>query len=137
MELKFALLADHASETKEGKLNIMGTFNAVGANEVPVTHPRCYLVARLECSLAHGTDHTFRVSLHDGNGEIAGMDMPDQPLRFVPSGPGRTLVSNIIIDMVNLRLSEFDDFEFHLRVDGVVVATVPLSLVQIQPNVQG
>jgi hypothetical protein len=65
------------------------------------------------------------------------MDMPDQPLRFVPSGPGRPLVSNIIIDMVNLRLSEFDDFEFHLRVDGVVVATVPLSLVQIQPNVQG
>jgi hypothetical protein len=131
MELKFALLADHASETRDGKLNIMGTFDAIWGTEAPAAHPKCFLVARLEASVVEGTEHTFRVSLHDGNGNVAGLQSPDLPLRFVPSGPGRPMIANLVLDLTGLHLPQFDDYEFLIRVDGSVMAEVALPFLQL------
>jgi hypothetical protein len=137
MELKFALLADHASETRDGKLNILGNFDAIWGQSAPATHPKCYLVARFEASIAAGTEHQFKVSLHNGNGDIVGLESPELPLKFVPSGPGRPLVANLILDLTGLQLPEFDDYEFLIRINGHVMAQVPLAFLQIPQHGEG
>lgn|SRR5574340_1086443 len=48
MHLSFALFADAANLSQEGKLNILGVFDAVQVAGLPTVHPRACLVVRLK-----------------------------------------------------------------------------------------
>ena len=48
MHISFALFADAANLSQEGKLNIMGVFDAVQVAQLPAVHPRAHLVVRLK-----------------------------------------------------------------------------------------
>ncbi len=48
MRLSFALFADAANLSQEGKLNILGVFDAVQVATLPAVHPRAHLVVRLK-----------------------------------------------------------------------------------------
>ena len=48
MHLSFALFADAANLSQEGKLNILGVFDAVQVATLPAVHPRAHLVVRLK-----------------------------------------------------------------------------------------
>jgi uncharacterized protein DUF6941 len=50
MHVSFALFADGANISQEGKLNILGVFDAVQVGGVPTVHPRATLVVRLKGS---------------------------------------------------------------------------------------
>jgi hypothetical protein len=51
MQLAFALFADSANVSVEGKLNILGVFDALQVANVPTVHPRATLVMRLKGTL--------------------------------------------------------------------------------------
>jgi hypothetical protein len=48
MHVSFALFADAANLSQEGKLNILGVFDAVQVGQLPAIHPRAHLVVRLK-----------------------------------------------------------------------------------------
>src|SRR5688500_4171438 len=48
MQISFALFADAANLSQEGKLNILGVFDAVQVGGIPTVHPRAHLVVRLK-----------------------------------------------------------------------------------------
>jgi hypothetical protein len=48
MHISFALFADAANLSQEGKLNILGVFDAVQVGSLPAVHPRAHLVVRLK-----------------------------------------------------------------------------------------
>src|SRR5688500_15430635 len=48
MHVSFALFADAANLSQEGKLNILGVFDAVQVAALPTVHPRATLVVRLK-----------------------------------------------------------------------------------------
>src|SRR5215207_2107254 len=50
MHISFALFADAANISQEGKLNIMGVFDAVQVGALPTMHPRATLVVRLKAT---------------------------------------------------------------------------------------
>ena len=52
MDVTLALLADAANVSQDGKLNILGIFNGLGAAAFPATHPSMHLVLRFEASRA-------------------------------------------------------------------------------------
>jgi hypothetical protein len=62
MYIQFALFADAANISQEGKLNILGVFDAVQVQGLPAVHPRATLVVRLKGSPADEGVH--RVALH-------------------------------------------------------------------------
>ena len=47
MQISFALFADAANLSQEGKLNSLGVFDAVQVGGIPTVHPRAHLVVRL------------------------------------------------------------------------------------------
>jgi len=47
MHISFAVFADAANLSQEGKLNILGVFDAVQVSAFPSVHPRTHLVVRL------------------------------------------------------------------------------------------
>lgn len=50
MHIAFALFADAANLSQEGKLNILGVFDAVQVGTLPGMHPRAHLVLRFKGS---------------------------------------------------------------------------------------
>jgi hypothetical protein len=94
MHLSFALFADAANISQEGKLNVLGVFDAVQCGTLPTIHPRAHLVVRLKGGQDDVGMHT--VSLHwlnpqgnelwSSNGELnigappAGVMEMDMPL---------------------------------------------------------
>jgi len=57
MHLSFALFADGANISQEGKLNILGVFDAMQVAAFPSVHPRAHLVVRLKGSRADAGAH--------------------------------------------------------------------------------
>ena len=58
MHIAFALFADAANLSQEGKLNILGVFDALQVASVPAVHPRANLVVRLKGTRADVGSHT-------------------------------------------------------------------------------
>lgn len=48
MHVSFALFADAANISQEGKLNILGVFDALHVQQLPAVHPRATMVVRLK-----------------------------------------------------------------------------------------
>src|SRR4051812_44311545 len=48
MHVSFALFADAANLSQEGKLNILGVFDALQVSTLPAVHPRAHLVVHLK-----------------------------------------------------------------------------------------
>lgn len=61
MHVTFALFADAANLSQEGKLNILGVFDTLQVGTLPALHPRATLVVHLKGSAADVGNH--RVSL--------------------------------------------------------------------------
>ena len=57
MNISFALFADAANISQEGKLNILGMFDAVQVATLPAVHPRATLVLRLKGTRADVGSH--------------------------------------------------------------------------------
>lgn len=59
MHVSFALFADAANLSQEGKLNILGVFDAVHVTSMPTVHPRATLVVRLKGGRSDAGTHTM------------------------------------------------------------------------------
>ena len=69
MDVSLALLADAANTSRDGKLNLLGIFDAIQAPTFPTTHPSMTLVLRLEASAADGNRaHDLDVRFIDADG---------------------------------------------------------------------
>jgi hypothetical protein len=54
MNIPMAFLADEANISQEGKLNVMGIFDRIVAEELPVSHPRMVFAFRVTAEFADG-----------------------------------------------------------------------------------
>src|SRR5262249_48726171 len=59
MRVAFALFADAANLSQEGKLNILGVFDALQVGALPAVHPRATLVVRLKADHEDAGSHTL------------------------------------------------------------------------------
>jgi hypothetical protein len=87
VEFDFALLADRASETPEGKLDIIGAgFDTIVSRQVPTRHPRMGLAIRFVLEPAElAEEHRVEIILRERVGdaiparaEILVPPMPDE-----------------------------------------------------------
>lgn len=127
IEMRFGLLADHVSETREGKLNIMGEFNSFAtAAEFPLQTPPFFLIARFAASVAEGSDHTLDVLLvHEDGKTIA--SLLGLPFRFFVIMPGHPMKGQFQIQMVGVTFPAPGDYTFRLVVDGKTRGEIPVS----------
>jgi hypothetical protein len=59
MHISFAVFADAANLSQEGKLNILGVFDAVQVAGLPTIHPRTHFVVRLKADGDDTGPHTL------------------------------------------------------------------------------
>jgi hypothetical protein len=127
MELKFALLADWAGETREGKLVISGEFDLITAANAPAVHPSLFLVARLHANVAEGSSHKLDLRLI-GPTQQEHQRLKDFPVKFSPGGPGRPLRGQLLVKISPLNLPRFGKYHIEIRIDNRLMDTVPFEL---------
>lgn|SRR5512146_2379585 len=124
MQVKLAVVADHANVSAEGKLNILGIFDRIVVSSLPAVHPQMHLVVRLEAhSAERDRAHSVEVRLHDPDGQAV-FELKGE---VVPQGlPGEPITANQIIGINNLVLGRTGEYTFVVFVDHDLKAETPL-----------
>jgi hypothetical protein len=130
MEKQLALIADSANISAEGKLNILGEFDTLFAEAVPVRHPTFFFVSKLLIDGADIGDRRLLLRLVDEDGNLV---LPPLTARLSIPAPGpehgghrRSLP--IVLGIQDATFPAFGSYVVELRVDDEVLADVPLYL---------
>lgn len=129
MEIPFAVIADGANVSREGKLNILGIFDTIHARSFPVTHAEMKLVLRVVADPEEaGVEHAIEIKLLDEQGgAVLGMKANVVP-RSVPEG--KPLKLDQVVSMHNVSFKKPGKYYFSIVVDGDQKTALPLTVVE-------
>jgi hypothetical protein len=88
MHVSFALFADAANLSQEGKLNVLGVFDAVQVAAFPAMHPRAHLVVHLKGGRADVGSHTVGLRWLNPQGAELWSSSGELNIAPPPSGTG-------------------------------------------------
>ena len=130
MHVSFALFADAANLSQEGKLNILGVFDAVQVATMPTVHPRATLVLRLKGTSADVGRHTVALRwLNPGGTElwssVGELDVGQAPSAPQPSSAEMDLP---LIASIDLPLDLAGAYTMQIALDEEVRANVRLQV---------
>ena len=129
MKVGFAVLADCANISREGKLNILGIFDSIQAQQFPVTHPQMQLVMRFEADRAEaGKAKKIEVQLMDEDGQK--LFVLGGEFTLGTGRPGEAIGSNHILMIHMMKFEHPGDYEFKILINDELKAEVPLKLLQ-------
>lgn len=132
MHVSFALFADAANLSQEGKLNILGVFDAVQVGGLPTVHPRATLVVHLKGDLHDVGRHTLTLRWVGPGGQELWQTEGDMQVQQPPDGGSIDLP---VIAAVDLPLDESGMYVMHVLLDQRPSATVPLRVRAALPPV--
>lgn len=132
MNVEIFSLCDAATE-HGGKLNLLGAFDMIFAQGVPVNHPHCSIALRIRFERVEEGDHSFRLVLINADGQPVVPGMEGNMNMRVPPEAESTAV-NLAINLQGLPLKEFGTYYFDLAIDGRQVARLPLTVRRAPPQ---
>ncbi len=113
-----------AANDSHGKLNILGAFDMIVANEFPFVHPHCAVVLRQRYDRTDRLESKIRLVIQHAAGDpvLASIDTVLQ--HGVTANP--TSTANLIVNVNALRFEKPGDYTIILQVDGMPAAITPL-----------
>ena len=126
MQVSFALFADAANLSQEGKLNILGVFDAVQVASLPTVHPRAHLVVRLKGSRADVGTHT--VTLRWINPDKSELWNSTGQLDIGAPPPGVTEMDMPLIAALDLPIDRAGTYTMSIALDNSAVAQIALQV---------
>lgn len=116
MHISFALFADAANLSQEGKLNVLGVFDALQVGALPAVHPRATLVVRLKADHADVGVHTLAFGWVGPNGEEIWSSSGEVEVGTPP--PGAQEVDIPVIAAIDLPIQEAGAHTMRIELDG-------------------
>lgn len=126
MHVSFALFADAANISQEGKLNILGVFDAVQVAQLPAVHPRAHLVVRVKGSAADVGRHQVTLQWVNPSGVELWSSEGQLDVENVP--PGATEMDFPLIAAIDLPLDEPGGYAMQVAIDGAPQGSVSLMV---------
>ncbi len=126
MHVAFALFADAANLSQEGKLNILGVFDAVQVGQTPAIHPRAHLVVRLKATSDDVGLHQLQLRWMDPEGNELWSSEGELEVGAAPGMEGEMDVPVIVA--VDLPISMAGPYEMRISLDGFPAEDVRLDV---------
>jgi hypothetical protein len=126
MHVTFALFADAANLSQEGKLNIMGVFDALQVGTLPALHPRATLVVHLKGSAADAGTHRVSLQWLSPSGTELWSSEGELGVSAPPQGVGD--MDFPLIAQLDLPLDLAGGYLMRVGLDGMTHAEVPLQV---------
>ncbi len=133
IKIPFAVIADSANVSREGKLNILGIFQNIGANTVPATHPQISLILTFQGERGDSnSEHPIKIQMVSADGEV--MMNIEASLRFNMPPPGEhSVLAHQIFQFANLTFPRFGTYDLNVFVNNEVRKTVSLNVIEVKP----
>ncbi len=126
MHISFAVFADGANLSQEGKLNVLGVFDALAVGGFPSIHSRTHFVVRLKGSSEDIGQHRLSFSWVNPAGEV--LWSSDGELN-VAQGPNPAFEMDLpIIAVIDLPLTMAGLYTMQVGLDGTPTAEVRLHV---------
>ncbi|HEU4565163.1 MAG TPA: hypothetical protein VFS05_10960 [Gemmatimonadaceae bacterium] len=126
MHVSFALFADAANLSQEGKLNILGVFDAVQVASLPTVHPRAHLVVRLKGTRADVGTHS--VTLRWLNPDAEELWSSTGELNVGAPPPGVSEMDMPLIASLDLPIDRAGTYTMSIALDDMATARVALHV---------
>lgn len=126
MYCSFALFADAANLSQEGKLNVLGVFDALHVASLPAVHPRATLVVRLKASPDDAGTHALALTWVAPGGDEVWSSSGEVEVHTPP--PGATEVDIPVIAAIDLPIAEAGVHIMRVELDAEVEAEVGLHV---------
>ncbi|HKG91562.1 MAG TPA: hypothetical protein VKA84_06720 [Gemmatimonadaceae bacterium] len=126
MHISFALFADAANLSQEGKLNILGVFDTVQVGALPAIHPRANLVVRLKGNRADAGTHTLMLRWTNPRGEELWSSAGE--LSIAPPPPGVTEMDFPLIAAIDLPIDQAGAFRMSIDLDASTKVELPVQV---------
>jgi hypothetical protein len=126
MHIAFALFADAANLSQEGKLNILGVFDALQVAQLPAVHARATLVVRVKGRREDAGRHRVTMRWVNPRGQELWVTSGDLDIGAPPAGPGEMDLP--LIAAVDLPLDMAGAYRLHVALDDQPAAEVPLQV---------
>lgn len=126
MYCSFALFADAANLSQEGKLNVLGVFDALHVASVPAVHPRATLVVRLKASPDDAGTHALSLTWVGPGGDEIWSSSGEVEVHSPP--PGAIEVDIPVIAAIDLPIAEVGVHVMRVELDAEVEAEVGLHV---------
>ncbi len=126
MHVAVALFADAANLSQEGKLNILGVFDALQAGQLPALHPRATLVVHFKGIPEDAGTHRVTLSwISPGGNELWSSD---GELGVAAPPTGVLEMDFPLIAQLDLPLDVAGSYAMRIALDGEMHAEVPLQV---------
>ncbi len=116
MHVSFSLFADAANLSQEGKLNILGVFDAVHVGQFPALHPRATFVVRLKAEPQDVGKHELTLRWINPRGNELWSSSAELVINAAPGQLGEMDMPVII--QLDLPLDVVGDFMMYVELDG-------------------
>ncbi len=128
MEIEAFLLCDAATE-QQGKLNVLGAFDAIFAEKMPVTLQTCSITTRVRFEKIEDGDHSVKIHIINQDGKNIGPKLEGSV--SVKTRPGSdSTVANLILNIQRLKFEQYGIYRIDLAIDGNIKASVPLRVAE-------
>ena len=120
-------IADYASISNNGNLNLVGIFNNITAESLPARHPVMFIVLRLRLEMAEvERSHVVELILMDQDGGRA----------FTHKGTLQAGSRNhlYIHQSIGMEFKKYDTYSWSAFVDGILLATLEMQVNPPRPQ---
>jgi hypothetical protein len=125
MNVSFALFADAANLSLEGKLNILGVFDAVQVTALPTVHRRATLVVHLKGDGRDVGTHALTLRWLNPVGQELWVSHGEVQVQAAPENGAMTVP---VIAAVDLPLDAAGAYTMHVALGEGSTVTVPLQV---------
>ena len=130
MQVAFALFADAANLSQEGKLNVLGVFDALQVATLPAVHPRAHLVVHLKGSPTDVGRHTVTLRWINPSGSELWTSSGELNVSQPPAGV--TEMDLPLIAQIDLPIDDAGGYHMAVSLDEQPSAQVPVQVRSVQ-----
>ncbi len=129
MNVELIVLCDAATEY-QGKLNILGTFDAIWARSIPAVHPLCAVALRLRFSKIEEGAHAIKINIIDEDGKSVIKPLETNVNVQFQEAVLTSVAVNMILNIQGLKFPKYGVYSIDLAIDGRHEASLPLYVNQ-------
>lgn len=129
MNIEAFILCDAATD-QQGKLNILGAFDAIWAKKMPAIHSACAIALRIRFGRIEEGNHTVRIMIIDEDGKQIAPKLDGNISVRIPQDAGSSVV-NLIFNIQGLEIKKYGTYRIDLAIDGDQKAELPYYVRQV------
>lgn len=133
MNLELFTICEAATDY-QGKINVLGTFDAIQGRAVPVVHPHCAVAVRLRFAKSEEGEHLLKINIIDEDGKPVVKPFETKGTVRFGNTPRTSVAVNMILNLQGLKFASFGEYAVDLSVDGAHMASLPLTVSQLPEN---